>query len=69
VTKGTHTCSFFCDRPGCIEAQRNALRDGMEDLIAAERKAEREACLEICKSHTSVELCIAAIKARRWLNQ
>jgi hypothetical protein len=41
----------------------------MEDLIAAERKAEREACLEICKSHTSVELCIAAIKARRWLNQ
>lgn len=23
-----HTCSYFCARPACIKAQRDALRDG-----------------------------------------
>lgn len=25
--KDIHTCSYFCTRPACIEAQRNELRE------------------------------------------
>jgi hypothetical protein len=32
-------------------------------LIAA---AEREACLNICETHNTTDMCSAAIKARGW---
>lgn len=25
-----HTCSYYCDRPGCLKAQRDELRDRLE---------------------------------------
>jgi hypothetical protein len=25
-----HTCSYYCDRPGCIRAQRDELREAIE---------------------------------------
>ncbi len=31
--KNIHTCSYYCTRPACIEAQRNELRDLREKLI------------------------------------
>ena len=30
-----HTCSYYCDRPGCLKAQRDELRDRLEGLDAA----------------------------------
>jgi hypothetical protein len=36
-----HTCSYYCDRPECIRAQRDELRQKLEqaeDVVAAERK-------------------------------
>ena len=27
MTEQIHSCSYFCDRPACIKAQRDELRD------------------------------------------
>ena len=27
MTDDTHSCSLYCDRPGCIKAQRDQMRD------------------------------------------
>ena len=40
-----HTCSYFCDRPECIRAQRDELRQKLEQAVAA----EREACAKLCE--------------------
>jgi hypothetical protein len=38
-----HTCSYHCDRPACIKAQRDELRDQMEQRIAeAIKSADKE---------------------------
>ena len=29
--KDIHTCSYYCSRPACIEAQRNELREKLFD--------------------------------------
>jgi hypothetical protein len=34
-----HTCSYYCDRPECIRAQRDELRQKLEQVIEAEREA------------------------------
>ena len=34
-----HTCSYECERPGCIRAQRDELRVRLEALTAAQRPA------------------------------
>jgi len=34
-----HTCSYYCDRPECIKAQRDELRQKLEQVIQAEREA------------------------------
>jgi hypothetical protein len=34
-----HTCSYYCDRPECVLAQRDELRQKLEQLIQAEREA------------------------------
>ena len=44
-----HTCSYFCDRPDCIKAQRDELRQKLEqaeDAVAA----EREACAKLVEA-------------------
>jgi len=33
-----HTCSYSCDRPECIRAQRDYLRDRLEALTAAQQQ-------------------------------
>jgi hypothetical protein len=63
-----HTCSYYCDRPDCIRAQRDELRQKLEqaeDAVAA----EREACAKLCESmdHDGVMIaadCAKAIRAR-----
>jgi hypothetical protein len=43
-----HTCSYFCERHECIKAQRDELRQKIEqaeDAVAA----EREACAKVCE--------------------
>ena len=40
-----HTCSYFCDRPECVLAQRDELRQKLEQAVAA----EREACAKLCE--------------------
>jgi len=34
TTEQVHTCSYYCDRPGCLKAQRDELRDRLEGLDA-----------------------------------
>ena len=40
-----HTCSYYCDRFECIRAQRDELRQKLEQAVAA----EREACAKLCE--------------------
>ena len=40
-----HTCSYYCDRPACVKAQRDELRQKLEQAVAA----EREACAKLCE--------------------
>ena len=32
-----HSCSYYCDRPGCIKAQRDELRDKYEEAVNKQR--------------------------------
>lgn len=32
TTEQVHTCSYYCDRPECLKAQRDELRDRLEGL-------------------------------------
>jgi hypothetical protein len=44
-----HTCSYFCERHECIKAQRDELRQKLEqaeDAVAA----EREACAKLVEA-------------------
>jgi hypothetical protein len=41
-----HTCSYYCERPGCIRAQRDELRQKLEQAVAA----EREACAKLVEA-------------------
>lgn len=34
TTEQVHTCSYYCDRPGCVKDQRDELRDRLEGLDA-----------------------------------
>jgi hypothetical protein len=44
-----HTCSYYCDRPACIKAQRDELRDRFQvmqaqaEIDAKAAKAQSEA--------------------------
>lgn len=37
-----HTCSYSCERPACIKAQRDELAQKMFELVAEAVAAERE---------------------------
>jgi len=58
-----HTCSYFCERPECIRAQRDELRQKLEQLI----QAEREACAVLCETECAQNdgiTCAEAIRER-----
>lgn len=63
-----HTCSYHCDRPACIKAQRDELRDKMEQRVAWFVAAEREACAKVCEEwgawNNVAQDIAAAIRAR-----
>jgi hypothetical protein len=42
----THTCSYYCERLECIRAQRDELRQKLEQVI----QAEREACAKLVEA-------------------
>jgi hypothetical protein len=35
-----HSCSYYCNRPVCIEAQRNELRDKLFEIRTSERNIQ-----------------------------
>jgi len=37
-----HSCSYYCDKPECIKAQRDELRDKLSEVAAAENSLHRE---------------------------
>lgn len=43
-----HTCSYSCERPACIKAQRDELAQRLFELVAEAVAAEREACAKVC---------------------
>ena len=61
-----HTCSYYCDRPECIRAQRDELRQKLEQAEDAVL-AEREACAALCSAVAAgrdAEAIKEAIRAR-----
>ena len=48
-----HTCSYYCERPECIRAQRDELRDRLGRELAA-AKAEAEALRDALKVELGV---------------
>jgi hypothetical protein len=32
MTTDIHSCSYYCDRPECVKAQRDELRDRLESI-------------------------------------
>ena len=64
-----HTCSYSCERPACIKAQRDELAQRLLELVAEAVAAEREACAKVCKDTALLPdagplYCAAAIRAR-----
>jgi hypothetical protein len=58
-----HTCSYYCDRPECVLAQRDELRQKLEQAI----QAEREACAKLVEGmvrYVDGNECAKAIRAR-----
>lgn len=43
MTDTIHTCSYFCDRPNCIKAQRDELRDRIAALEAENVELRKDA--------------------------
>lgn len=46
-----HTCSYECERPACIKAQRDELAQRLLELVAEAVAAEREACAKVAESY------------------
>ena len=64
-----HTCSYSCERPACIKAQRDELAQRLLELVAEAVAAEREACAKVCEDTALLPdagpmYCAAAIRAR-----
>jgi hypothetical protein len=64
-----HTCSYSCERPACIKAQRDELAQRLFELVAQAVAAEREACALVAESYEpTCETCPSgvanAIRAR-----
>jgi hypothetical protein len=47
-----HSCSYECERPTCIKAQRDELAQRMFELVAEAVAAEREACAKVVEQYT-----------------
>ena len=58
-----HTCSYSCERPACIKAQRDELAQRLLELVAQAVAAEREACAKLAGPHLGGAIA-AAIRAR-----
>ena len=41
-----HTCSYYCERPECIRAQRDELRQKIEQAESLDKKDEIKALIE-----------------------
>ena len=53
MSDDTHTCSYSCERPACIKAQRDELAQRLLELVAQAVAAEREACAKTCEEKKS----------------
>ena len=58
-----HTCSYSCERPACIKAQRDELAQRLLELVAEAVAAEREACAKVCEAYKFAPAA-EAIRAR-----
>jgi len=41
-----HTCSYYCDRPECVKAQRDELRQKFEQAESLDKQDEIKALIE-----------------------
>jgi hypothetical protein len=41
-----HTCSYYCDRPACVKAQRDELRQKFEQAESLDKQDEIKALIE-----------------------
>jgi hypothetical protein len=41
-----HTCSYYCDRPECVLAQRDELRQKLEQVESLDKQDEIKALIE-----------------------
>ena len=57
-----HTCSYSCERPACIKAQRDELAQRLLELVAEAVAAEREEILKLADSLGYVD--VDSIRAR-----
>jgi len=57
-----HTCSYSCERPACIRAQRDELAQRLFELVAEAVAAERQEILKLADSLGYVD--VDAIRAR-----
>ena len=71
MSDNIHTCSYECERPACIKAQRDELAQRLLELVAQAVAAEREACAKLCDELRDEDgfepygtECAAAIRAR-----
>jgi len=58
-----HTCSYSCERPACIRAQRDELVQRLFELVAEAVAAEREASAKVCEAYKFAPAA-EAIRAR-----
>jgi hypothetical protein len=49
-----HSCSYYCDRPACIKAQRDELRDRFQvmqaqaEVVAVQQRKSRGEVIPLC---------------------
>jgi len=68
TTETIHTCSYSCERPGCIRAQRDELAARLEALTAAQQSTEVEQanghahiCSKLAEQYKSDPVLFAAL--------
>ena len=65
-----HTCSYYCDRPACIKAQRDELRDRFQVMQAALQSGEPVARDDAPpNSLPSYKECVVRVENSRYIEQ
>ena len=55
MTDDIHSCSYYCDRPECVKAQRDELHERLDALIAEADSYRRQSDAWRARYHAAVE--------------